>query len=212
MALFRAGDVAGSLAVFDAVHAAHVSLRPRLWQRGLSAFYASDFAKGALQFREDVAVNGDDAEESIWALLCEARTLGSLAAARRNVLAVGRDSRAVVRAAFEVFCGRAGIEALRAAGATGVPHDAFYALMYEALLIEAEAIAGGGGAAARVIDASGQQQVAAAAAAMKADARARDVMLAALGTEYARRSDDYMVSLARVHAAERGWRKLGAAA
>ncbi len=34
------GDVASSLADFDAAHEADASLRPYLWQRGISAYYA----------------------------------------------------------------------------------------------------------------------------------------------------------------------------
>ena len=34
------GDVAGSLTDFDAAYEADASLRPYLWQRGISAYYA----------------------------------------------------------------------------------------------------------------------------------------------------------------------------
>ena len=40
MRRFRAGDVGGSLADFDAAYEASPSLRPYLWQRGLSLYYA----------------------------------------------------------------------------------------------------------------------------------------------------------------------------
>ena len=40
-----------------------------LWQRGLSLYYVQRYAEGAKQFRDDVAVNPNDTEESIWALV-----------------------------------------------------------------------------------------------------------------------------------------------
>ena len=58
-------------------------------------------------------------------------------------------------------------------------HDAFYALLYAALAHEA---AGG-----------------------LADPAAAAAMTRALGTRYATLSGDYMASLARVHARQRGW-------
>ena len=35
-------------------------------QRGLSLYYVGQFEEGAQQFRDDVAVNPADTEESIW--------------------------------------------------------------------------------------------------------------------------------------------------
>ena len=121
MDLFRAGDVAGSIARFDDARDAQPSLDPYLWQRGLSLYYAKRYADGAAQFRRDVAVNPNDTEESIWAFLCEAQMPGlGFDAAQRNFLKVGRDSRAVMRAAYELFAGRATQADLATAGAEGV--------------------------------------------------------------------------------------------
>lgn len=77
----------GSIADFDAALAAQPSMRPYLWQRGLSLYYVGGYAEGAAQFRDDVAVNPNDTEESIWALLCEAR-LNGVEQARANMLKV----------------------------------------------------------------------------------------------------------------------------
>jgi hypothetical protein len=179
MALFRALDVAGSLAEFDAAHAAFPAARPQLWQRGLSLYYAGRYAEGAAQFRLDTQHNPADAEEALWACLCEARALpGGLAQARGCMLAVGADARPVLRLALRVFAGEAAPEALaeaaRAAGATA--HDAFYAALYDGLLREAQGQAAASGAA----------------------------ILQALATPYAASSSDYMVCVARVHAQQRG--------
>jgi hypothetical protein len=60
-------------------------MRPYLWQRGLTLYYLGQYEEGARQFREDVAVNPNDTEESIWAFLCEAKLQGA-GEARRNML------------------------------------------------------------------------------------------------------------------------------
>jgi len=43
----------------------------------------ASFEEGATQFREDVAVNPNDTEESIWCFLCEAQLHGPEEARRR---------------------------------------------------------------------------------------------------------------------------------
>ena len=116
--------------------------------------------------------------------------------AQRAMLSVGRDSRAVMRAAYAVFRGEAPLGALRAAAAAAAPqaraHDAFYALLYEGLFLEA------GGAADAAADA-------AVAAAGGGAAGARGAILRAVASEYGAHSGDYMASLARVHALRSGW-------
>eukprot|EP00887_Chlorella_sp_A99_P002746 scaffold6.g2746.t1 len=81
MQKFSENDVEGSAADLDAALAARPSIRPYLWQRGLSLYYLRQYEEGAQQFRDDVAVNPNDTEESIWAFLCEAQLLGAEAAA-----------------------------------------------------------------------------------------------------------------------------------
>ena len=147
-----------------------------MWQRGLSLYYVGRYAEGAKQFRDDVAVNPNDTEESIWALLCEARLAG-FDAARRDMLRVGRDPRPVMRAAYELFRGEGDMAALEAAGASGSPHDLFYSTLYQGLYYEA----------------TGDE------------AKARERVLAATRCEYGAGSGDYMAALAKVHALRRGW-------
>ena len=176
MQLFRALDLAASLAVFDALHASCPPLRPQLWQRGLALYYASRFSEGSAQFRLDAeAYNTADAEEAIWACLCEARLEGGLPAAQASMLAVGLDPRPVMRAALRVFRGEAGLQELEQAGAASA-HDSFYALLYEGLLKEAQG------------DAPGS---------------ARAIALA-LATPYAADSNDFMVAVAHMHRKQRG--------
>lgn len=91
MAQFREGGVQESLDTFNQAIALDASLRPYLWQRGISLYYAGSYEEGAAQFRGDVAANPNDTEEAIWAMLCEARmeSLGFEAARRRIVRVSG---------------------------------------------------------------------------------------------------------------------------
>lgn len=99
MNLFRQGDINGSIDLFDSAEAADKSLRPFLWQRGISYYYADRFQEGSDQFRYDVRVNplvrekhslssllmvcvffptkmhavGKDVEEIVWDIACLSR-------------------------------------------------------------------------------------------------------------------------------------------
>jgi hypothetical protein len=183
MRAFERGDVAASLDAFDAALVAAPSMRPYLWQRGLSLYYLGSpedpapWREGARQFRDDVAVNPNDTEEAIWAFLCEARLEGA-PAARAKFLKVGRDRRPVMRAAVEAFeAGSVPERILVAAGGDGEGHDGFYARLYVGLWHESEGDVGA----------------------------ARAALEAAAATAYARGSGDYMAALARVHCRQRGW-------
>lgn len=178
MRKFQAADVKGSLLDFDeALKLGGVRLRPYLWQRGISLYYLDSFQEGAKQFRDDVAVNPSDTEESIWAFLCEAQLYGP-DKARQDILKVGRDPRSVMRAAqaaFEQGLGSAAIAAV--AGNETQGHAAFYSQLYVALYEES----------------------------IGNEAKAKEAMLRAAATEYAKTSGDYMAGVARVHCTVRNW-------
>lgn len=178
MLKFRQNDVEGSLEDFDAALAAAPSIRPQLWQRGLSLYYLSRYEDGAKQFRDDVAFNPNDTEESIWAFLCEAQMMGP-AKARQIFLQVGLDPRPVMRAAVRCFQEGSDPAAIlaAAAGDSRGGHDSFYANLYVGLWQEAEGDA----------------------------ESARQAITRAVATPYAQMSGDYMASLARVHCLRRGW-------
>ena len=73
MNIFRQGDVNGSIALFDRAERQAPGIRPYLWQRGLSYYYADRFQEGSDQFRYDVAVNPLDVEEIVWDIACQCR-------------------------------------------------------------------------------------------------------------------------------------------
>ncbi|KAG8462566.1 hypothetical protein KFE25_010391 [Diacronema lutheri] len=179
---FRAGDVVGAVDAFDAALAAEPRLAPYLWQRGIALYYAGSFGEAAAQFQRDVAVNPADVEEALWHMVSRARVDG-LAEARAHLLVVGRDRRPVLRDVYALFAA-SGAEAAMArarveryAGDDASPSDAFYARLYLGLLAEAGAD----------------------------EPAARRSILAALQTPYAASSSDFMVDVARVHAARRHW-------
>ncbi|XP_057540134.1 uncharacterized protein LOC130818111 [Amaranthus tricolor] len=177
MLLFRQGDVLGSLAEFDKA----IELDPRqkayLWQRGLSLYYLDRFEEGAEQFRIDVAQNPNDTEESIWCFLCEAQLYG-VNEARNQFLEVGRDSRPVMRDAYNMFKNGGDPRKLVDTFSSSRDGQYFYASLYAGLYHEA----------------LGEEEA------------AKEYIVAACQSPYGQRADDYMASLAKVHCDCRNWK------
>lgn len=177
MEAFSEGRVEDSVKLFDqAVEAGYP--KALLWQRGLSLYYVDRFNDGAAQFRNDVEMNPADTEESIWAMLCEARLLG-FDAARRNMLAVGRDQRPVMRTVYNMFRGddEADAKTTLERSASSGGSDEFYASLYLGLLAEAK----------------------------NDTAESTRWIGRAVASGYAQSSGDYMADLARIHQKLRGW-------
>jgi tetratricopeptide (TPR) repeat protein len=63
---FRRGDVEESTQIFDEVYSNFSALRPYLWQRGISLYYAGRFREASEQFQLDIRVNPNDVEEIVW--------------------------------------------------------------------------------------------------------------------------------------------------
>ena len=80
MGSFMAGDTDSAMADFDAA-AEDPNVRPFLWQRGLSLYYAGRFGEAREQFLLDVAGNPNDLEELLWAYASDARAEGERCAA-----------------------------------------------------------------------------------------------------------------------------------
>ncbi|XP_018629358.1 uncharacterized protein [Nicotiana tomentosiformis] len=134
------------------------------------------YEEGAEQFRLDVAQNPNDTEESIWCFLCEAQLYG-VGEARKRYLEVGRDSRPVMREAYNMFKDGGDPENLVAAFSSGQPNEYFYASLYAGLYYESQ---------------------------NEPDA-AKFHLIAACQSAYGSRSDDYMAALAKVHCKCRNW-------
>lgn len=176
MQAFTANKVDESISLFDAAAAAGYP-KALLWQRGLSLYYAKRFNDGASQFRRDVELNPNDTEESIWAMLCEAQTLG-FDEARRRMFEVNKERRPVMEAVYAMFRGDDEAKkqkALEVYAANGGSNE-FYAALYLGLFAEAR---GDAAEAQKWINRSAE-------------------------SSYARSSGDYMADLARVHVKLRG--------
>ena len=93
MKAFREGNVPESIVLFDRADQAAVpsgSLRPFLWQRGISYYYTDDFEKGSRQFRYDVQVNPLDVEERVGHCLSSTTTSRHLATSIHHVSSDGQ--------------------------------------------------------------------------------------------------------------------------
>jgi len=185
MRRFRRGEIRSSIEYFDAAEDAAVpkgSLRPYLWQRGISYYYMDKFVEGSEQFRYDVAVNPLDVEEIVWDIACLLRlhpqpfpppTMMSLPLGKR-------DRRPIMSKVYSLFRGECSELDLASAGhRSQSAADEFYSLFYLALFNEARG------------DAS----------------KASHYMRSAVGTKYATGfgSADYMTAVAAVHCQLRGW-------
>lgn len=177
MAQFKQGQINASIEEFDCAERLNSRLTPRLWQRGLSYYYADRFAEGASQFETDLTVNGSDVEETVWRFLCIAR-LSGFAEAQQTLLAVGKDSRPIMRSIYSLFAGQTTPEAVLQQGEHN-SHDRFYSHLYVGLYWEAM---------------------------NQPDKAQFHITQAArlFQTDY-RSSDDYMGYLAIVHCQQRNW-------
>lgn len=179
MALFRNGDVTGSIKEFDIAMTKNPNLAAYMWQRGLSLYYAERYAEGSKQFRYDIAANPSDAEEIIWTIMCESKLQGFSTALANMPLLPKTDRRPIMRAVYDMFRGKTDEKVLSDLGEkTGIQNssgDYFYSRLYLSLYREA-----------------------------KGDAEAsKQFMKDAVASYYGQASSDYMTSVARVHLASR---------
>ncbi|KAL7507027.1 hypothetical protein ACHAXN_004245 [Cyclotella atomus] len=124
MQSFRDGDVSASLEYFDRADNAvdDGSLKPYLWQRGISYYYLDQFRKGSDQFRLDVSVNPLDVEEIVWDIACLARIdPQSFPQPKQMTLPAGKkDRRKIMSTVYSLFRGDGATERdLAEAGHTG---------------------------------------------------------------------------------------------
>jgi tetratricopeptide (TPR) repeat protein len=181
MIAFRQGKIQESIDLFDrADHAVpDGSLRPYLWQRGISYYYNDEFDKGSHQFRSDVAVNPLDVEEIVWDIACLSR-LDPAHVPPSNMLSLpkgAKDRRRIMSTVYSLFRGEATEHDLAIAGHSGSKAEEFYALFYLGLFCESRG----------------------------ETSKAESYMKAAAATDYSNGSGDYMTDCARVHCKLREW-------
>ncbi len=140
-ARFKAGDVSGSIVAFDAAAELDETLAPRLWQRGISHYYAGHLGDCAKQFEIHRTVNPQDVENSVWHFLCVA-AMDGIAAARERLMPVDGDSRVPMAEILALFDGSgsesAVLDAAKRASISGMGDSPlFYAHLYLGLYKEA---------------------------------------------------------------------------
>jgi lipoprotein NlpI len=102
---YCAGKIKDSVTDFDK----YVELRPgdesRQWERGISYYYAGEYAKGAKQFELYQTFHDQDVENSVWRYLCVAKSEG-LEKAQANMLPIENDSRVPMMQIFDLYRGK----------------------------------------------------------------------------------------------------------
>jgi lipoprotein NlpI len=179
MESFRKGDVAESLDRFNSAIEQVPEMKPYLWQRGLSLYYTDSFSECANQFKIDVQANPRDTEESLWNKICRARELerdvneGQKFVNLQLLDTQGEDPRPVMSVVRKMFQGEMSPEKVLEFGEnSGIgSSEYFYGLLYISLYYEAHG----------------------------ATAQSLQYMMKAVASPYAGESNDYMVSLAKVH-------------
>ena len=177
---FFAAKIDESVAAFDRLLALAPTLKPQLWQRGLSLYYKGDYKAGREQFETHQTYNTDDVENAAWHFICVARA-ESVEAARQVFIPIEGDSRIPMKEVHALFAGKGTPEAVLKAAEAGDDAEArrnhlCYAHLYLGLYYEA----------------------------LGDNARAKDHILKA-ATDF--RMDHYMGKCAQVHAKVRGWLK-----
>jgi lipoprotein NlpI len=138
MVHFKLANINESIADFDTAEKLDPRLTPYLWQRGLSYYYAEQFALGAKQFEIDLTINSQDVEETVWHYLCVAR-LYSPVQARQSLLEVRNDPRLVMRRVYDLYAGNSSVDDfVLAAGSSNDKRESFYSYLYLGLYFEVE--------------------------------------------------------------------------
>ena len=140
---FRLGQINDSLADFDRFIAEQPQLAPRLWERGITCYYAEKFADGSKQFEQYQTYYSNDVENAVWRYLCQARIDGR-EKARQALLPIKFDGRIPMMEVYELFRGKAKPDAvlkrLEATTASGdeAREQRFNAHLYLALFHDSE--------------------------------------------------------------------------
>ena len=121
MQRFRQADIPGSIELFDQAERLDPSLRPFLWQRGISYYYANRCQEGSDQFRYDVRANPLDVEEIVWDIACLSKiNPDDVPPAKMMSLPKGKsDRRRIMSTVYSLFRGEATEHDLAVAGQVG---------------------------------------------------------------------------------------------
>ena len=135
---FRQGKIAESIADFDRQIALQPEQAAENWQRGIAYYYAGEYQKGARQFELHQTVNPQDVENAAWHFLCAVRApKGAVEAARKQLIAVTRDSRVPMAEIQQMFAGKVTPDEVLRVGKEAGGSGQFYADLYVGLYYEA---------------------------------------------------------------------------
>jgi len=137
MVKFQLAQIDESIQDFDTAEKLDTRIKPYLWQRGLSYYYAERFAEGAQQFEIDLTVNANDVEETVWRYLCIARLQG-VEAARSSLLTVKNDPRRILQFIYNLFAGNCAPDEVLNVGQSEGIKGKFYSYLYLGLYYESE--------------------------------------------------------------------------
>jgi len=101
---FKAENFRASVNDFDRLIKLQPSRSDSLWERGISCYYAEDYADGAKQFLDYQNYHDQDVENSVWRYLCLAESDG-LAKARETLIPIERDPRPGLQEVLELYRG-----------------------------------------------------------------------------------------------------------
>lgn len=133
---FMRGDMAKALVAWD--HQVKVDKRSYAphWQRGIALYYAGRHKEGREQFEAYQAVDGNDVENSVWKLMCQAREDGQgLFKAQKNMLPIGLDRRVPMMEVLELYAGKSTIEKVKAQTLKAPENQGTKPQFYEALYL-----------------------------------------------------------------------------
>lgn len=139
---FRLGKFKESVADFDRYVKLAPAAEQRLWERGISHYYAEMHREGAEQFALYQTYHDNDVENSVWRFLCMAKTDG-LDKARQEMLPIKNDPRIPLMEAYALFQGKSTPEKVLEQAHAGNPTEdelagrLFYARLYLGLYYEA---------------------------------------------------------------------------
>ena len=115
---FRLGQIKQSMDDFDKYVELEPGRKSRMWERGITCYYAGKYEAGAKQFQLYQTYHSEDVENAAWHFLCLARSSG-VEQATRSLLTIRRDGRIPMMTVYDLFAGKANPKDVMAAAAQG---------------------------------------------------------------------------------------------
>ena len=139
---FKLGNIKASMDDFDRYIKLSPDKHSRLWERGITCYYAKRFKDGVKQFELYQTYHSEDVENAAWHFICLARA-ESIEKARKSLLPIRRDGRIPMMTIYDFFDGKATeadiLNKVRQAPESRRDSAEFYARLYLGLYYEAAA-------------------------------------------------------------------------